>query len=59
MAQWAKDPALLLQRLRLLLEAQVSSLTQQGVKVQVLPQLWPTLKLQLGFNPWPKNLHMP
>ena len=30
----------------------------QWVKDPLLPQLWPRLWLQLGFNPWPTNFHM-
>ena len=30
----------------------------QWVKDLALPQLWNRLQLQLGFDPWPGNLHM-
>ena len=29
------------------------------VKAMTLLQLWYTLHLQLGFDPWPRNFHMP
>ena len=32
---------------------------QSGLKDPVLPQLWCRVELQLRFNPWPKNFHMP
>ena len=31
----------------------------QWVKDPALPQLWRRSQLQLGFNPWPWNFHMP
>ena len=31
----------------------------QWVKDLVLLQLWLRLQLQLGFDPWPRNFHMP
>ena len=31
----------------------------QWVKALVFPQLWLRLQLQLGFDPWPRNFHMP
>ena len=30
-----------------------------GLKDPVLPQLQCRSQLQLGFNPWPRNFHMP
>ena len=50
MAQRVKNPTVMAQ---VIVEVWVSSLTRQsGLKDPVLPQL------QLGFNPWPGNLHM-
>ena len=41
-------------------EVQVQSPAQcNGLKDPVLPQLWLGLQLWLGFNPWPRNFHMP
>ena len=31
----------------------------QQVKDLVLPQLWRRLQLWFGFDPWPRNYHMP
>ena len=30
-----------------------------GLKDPALPQLWCRSQLWLGFNPWPRNFHMP
>lgn len=41
-------------------EAQVlSPAWYSGFKDPVLPQLQRRSKLQLGFNAWPENFHMP
>ena len=50
-AQWVKDPTAVAQ---VAAEAWVQSLVQSsGLKDPTLPQL------QLRFNPWPVNFHMP
>ena len=57
MAQWVKD---------LTAAAQVAAEVwvqfpawHSGLKGPALPQLWHSLQLKLGLNPWPKNVHMP
>ena len=57
MAPWVKD---LTAVARVAVEAWIRSPTQHsGLKDPALPQLWIRLQLQLGFNPWPGNFHMP
>ena len=52
--QWVKN---LTAAAQVPVEAQVRSLARHsGLKDLALPELW---QLQLGFNPWPRNFHMP
>ena len=57
MAQWVKNPTAAAQ---VAAEVQVWSLAQHsGLKDPVLLHLQHRLKLWLGFNPQPRNFHMP
>ena len=49
MAQWANDAVFLCDGIGL-----IPCLVQL-----VLPQLWYRLQMQLRFDPWPRNFHMP
>ena len=52
MAQWVKDPALLLWQLRF------EPWPGEQVMDPTLPQLWQRWQLWLGFSLWPENLQM-
>ena len=56
MVQWIKNPTVVAQ---ITVDVRDPSPAQsRGLKDPALPQLWHRLPLQLGFNPWPRNLHM-
>ena len=56
LAQWVKNPTAVA---RVTVEARVRSLAQHiGLKDPVLKQLQCKSKLQLRFNPWPRNVHV-
>ena len=55
--EWVKNPTTVAQ---IVAQARVWSLALcGGLKDPVLPQLWHRLQLQIGFDPWPGNFHMP
>ena len=53
MVQWAKDPHYLCRG-----EGQIPGLAQWS-KDLVWQQLWHKSQLQLRFDPWTRNFHMP
>ena len=52
-AQWVNDPACFCG------VAGSGASPAQWVKDLALLQLWCKLQMQLGFDPWPQELHMP
>ena len=56
-AQWVKNLTAVVQSVA---EVQVQSPAwHSGLKDPVLLQLWQRSQLQCGFDPWPRNFHMP
>ena len=56
-AQWVKNPST---EARVTAQVRVRSPAQHsGLKDPILPQLWHRSYPWVGFNPWPRNFHMP